>query len=238
MLVALFTADGSVVAESEEFTVEPGEFRSFDFDRDDLDLTGDPDTGRVQLCARIRYRFFSIVDRTQLPPASLEIIDKGSGRTTEAHSHKPKEIVVVGSNGDRPLVFAVDFRSTGMVHGQTIRFSLLNQSDSSQALRGPVLAQVRLFDAVGQQIAQSSVIAIPPGEFRSVDFDRDDIPLAGEPGTGRVQIKGTWKMTVQDRAAEDGEFPASLEIVDNESGASAGGFVTIIRLNRDAESGP
>jgi hypothetical protein len=30
-----------------------------------------------------------------------------------------------------------------------------------------------------------------PQEFRSFDFNRDDLHLAGEPGTGRVQVRLT-----------------------------------------------
>ncbi len=230
MLVAVLIADGTVVAQSEELTVERGEFRSFDFDRDDLQLTGEPGTGRIQLYARVRYRFFALVDRTQLPTASLEIIDKSSGKTTAAHSQKPKEIVVVGSH-----IFRADFQSTGIVHGQTLRFSLLNPNDSARS--GPIRARVILFDAMGRQLAQSPVTVIPPGEFRSFDFNRDDLPFAGEAGTGRLQSQGSCTLSVQDAASQYADFPASLEIVSSSSGASAGGYATIIRLSRNAESG-
>lgn len=235
MLVAVLILDGSEAAQSDEFIIEPGEFHSFDFDRDDLHLAGEPDTGRLQVCAQVRYRFFSLVDRSQVPPASLEILDVESGKTTAATSHKPKEIVVVGSKTDDPHVFTKDFRSSGMVHGQTLRLSLLNPNDPSQAAGSePVRARVTLFDAHGLQIAQSSAVAIPAGEFRSFDFNREDLPMAGEPGTGRLQTTGTWTLTVQDGSAQIDEFPASLEIIDRDTGASQGGFVTIIKLRRNA----
>jgi hypothetical protein len=218
MLVAVLILDGTVVAQSDEFTIEPGTFRSFDFDRDDLHLAGEPGTGRVQLSAQVRYRFFSLVDRTQLPPASLEILDIETGITTAATSHKPKEIVVVGSRLNDPHVFTRDLRSTGMVHGQTLRFSLLNPNDPSQASgREPVRAQVRLFDANGRQLAQSSVVAIPAGEFRSFDFNRDDLPLAGEPGTGRLQLRGKIILWVRDGSARSG-FCTSVELIKTSTG--------------------
>jgi hypothetical protein len=237
MLVAVLILDGSVAAQSDEFVIEPGEFHSFDFDREDLHVAGEPDTGRVQVCARIRYRFFSLVDRTHLPPASLELVDLSTGRTTAATSHKPKEIVVVGSSPADPHIFTADIRSTGMVHGQALRFSLLNSNDPSQTARNvPVRVVLTLFDAQGLQIAQSPSVAIPAGEFRWIDFNRDDLALAGEPGTGRVQVNGNWTMSVQDAVAQFGEFPAALEIIDTATGVSAGGFTTIMRVVRNANA--
>ena len=50
-----------------------------------------------------------------------------------------------------------------------------------------------------------------------------------------MQVKGNWTMSVQDAAAQFNEFPASLEIIDTDTGASAGGFTTIIKVPRNAE---
>lgn len=109
--------------------------------------------------------------------------------------------------------------SVGFAGNQTLRFTLLNPNEpDSQGGREPVRAKVKLYDASGNVIAESDEVRIPAGEFRSFDFKRSDIPLAGEPGTGRLQIKGTWTMTVQDAAAQIDGFLASVEIVDNKTG--------------------
>ena len=130
----------------------------------------------------------------------------------------------------------IHFLQCCKVHGQILRFSLLNANDPSNAAgRVPIRVSVSLVDANGRQLAQSSLVAIPAGEFRWIDFNRADLALAGEPGTGRLQIKGRWTMSVQDAAAQFGEFPASLEIVDTNTGESSGGFQTTINVRRDAE---
>ena len=92
MLVAplIVDAQGEVIAQSDEIEIEPGQFRSFDFNRDDLALRGEPGTGRLQVRSQIRYRFFSIVDRTQITPNeflnTLEVIDNATGQTRVVHS--------------------------------------------------------------------------------------------------------------------------------------------------------
>ena len=86
MLVAplILNAQGEVLASADEVEIESGEFHSFDFSRNNLNRTGEPGTGRVEVRVQLRYRFFSVVDRSQLKPenfpVSLELLDS-SGRT-------------------------------------------------------------------------------------------------------------------------------------------------------------
>src|SRR6266498_2400514 len=69
--------------------------------------------------------------------------------------------------------------SWGMVRDQTARFTVFNPNEPSERERREVFVQVTLLDARGAAIAQINEIAIPPGAFRSVDFKRDDLPVAG-----------------------------------------------------------
>jgi hypothetical protein len=73
--------------------------------------------------------------------------------------------------------------SWGMVRGQTARFSVFNTNKPSERDRRLriVFFQVMLFNASGALIANGDEIAIPPGEFRSVDFNRDDLPAEEKP---------------------------------------------------------
>ena len=66
-------------------------------------------------------------------------------------------------------------------------------------------------------------VTIPPGEFRSFNFKRSDIPLAGEPGTGRLQVRGTLTVIESGDAsrARGDRLPLALEVVDNRTGKTA-----------------
>jgi hypothetical protein len=92
MLVAplILDAQGHVIAQKDEILIEQGQFHSFDFHRDDLPLAGEPGTGRLQVRTQIRYRFLSILDRTQMIPddfpATIELIDE-TGRTAVLQPH-------------------------------------------------------------------------------------------------------------------------------------------------------
>ncbi|MCM3900159.1 MAG: hypothetical protein ND866_00480 [Pyrinomonadaceae bacterium] len=125
--------------------------------------------------------------------------------------------------------FVFHTSSWGMVGGQTARFSVFNQIEPSERERlGPVFIQVMLFDASGAVIATSDEIAIPPGEFRSVDFNRDDLPVSHEPG-GRVQTRAQVRYRsfyLVDRTRAVG-FAPSIELIDNSTGRTTAVWVTV-----------
>ena len=118
--------------------------------------------------------------------------------------------------------------SWGMARGQTTRFSVVNPNEPSERERRMVLIQVMLFDASGAMIATSDEIAIPPGEFRSVDFNRDDLSLAGDLA-GRVQTRAQVRYRsfhLVDRTRAIGFLP-SIELIDNSTGRTTAVWVTV-----------
>ena len=82
---------------------------------------------------------------------------------------------------------------------------------------------MKVFDGSGNLIAQSPEQVIPPGKFRSFDFNRGALPLAGEPGTNRahVRIKPFYNFSSERLSP----VLASFEIVDDITGRTAKGAV-------------
>lgn len=80
MLVAplILDLDGRPIAHMTETEIPEGGSRSFNFDRNDISLAGDPGTGRLQVNAQIRYRFFTIVDRAQTTPNTPDLSSRPS----------------------------------------------------------------------------------------------------------------------------------------------------------------
>jgi hypothetical protein len=99
-------ASGAVIAQGDEVTLEPGQSHSFDVPYSELAGAGAEITGRVQVRTEMRRHFPGIVQRFSSggtdAPASLELVDAGTGRTVMLISSKPKEIVVVGSKCCEP----------------------------------------------------------------------------------------------------------------------------------------
>jgi hypothetical protein len=101
--------------------------------------------------------------------------------------------------------------SWGVVHGQKARITVSND-DSPRAIQ----VTLRIWDSNRNQLAQREVV-IPPGGFRSMDVDRDDISLPGESPTGRLQILVEVNLFVRD-PRPSGFSRAGAELIDNSTG--------------------
>jgi len=103
--------------------------------------------------------------------------------------------------------------SLGLVHGQKARITVSNDDDDAARA---IQVTLRISDSNGNQLAQREVV-IPPGGFRSMDVDRDDISLPGESPTGRLQMLVDVSLFVRD-ARPSGFSPATAELIDNSTG--------------------
>lgn len=80
--------------------------------------------------------------------------------------------------------------------GDTLRFTAFNPEPAGE-VGEPISMQMRLYNEQGRVIATSAEVTIPQGEFRTISFKRDELPLAGEPGTGILQVRTAplWRFT-------------------------------------------
>jgi hypothetical protein len=103
MLVSplILDAQGVAIAQGEELEIREEQFLSFDFNRDELELAGEAGTGRLQVRSQVRYRFISLVDRTQIRQddfqITLEVIDNSTGKTGY-HQPRAFQIISAGAN--------------------------------------------------------------------------------------------------------------------------------------------
>jgi hypothetical protein len=228
--VSLLDAQGRVIAQSDEIAIQSGESRSVDFKRDSIPLAGEPGTGRLQVRGQIRHRSFPIIDRTNLRvwPISVELLNE-TGHTLLFFDPTFAGGVRVGTSAIHPKNAAVaenrlssarnDFL-VGLTPGQTLMISGLNAIDPGSSPRvEPVSLQVKVHDRDGSVIGESDVVEIPPGQFRTLRFGNEDLPVPGEPGTGRNQRR---TMALWGLSSSHPFFGVvSLEVVDNSTGRSA-----------------
>jgi hypothetical protein len=75
---------------------------------------------------------------------------------------------------------------------------------------------VKIFDGSGNPIAQSDELVIPPGQFRSFDFNQDAFSSSPEPGTNRQQVR--IKPFFEFRSERLSRVLISFELIDNITG--------------------
>ena len=105
--------------------------------------------------------------------------------------------------------------------GDTLRFTAFNPAPAGE-VGEPISMQMRLYNEQGRVIANSAEVAIPPGEFRTISFKRDELPLAGEPGTGILQVRTAplWRFT----SSIPVKVTTSLEVLSASGGTTGGSF--------------
>jgi hypothetical protein len=210
--VTLHDEGGAIVAESGEEELRAGTFHSFRFGPADIQMTGEEGTGRRQLRASCWIRVSQPWGTIGHVDAVLEITTASTG-VTDGTSNT----FLIGEKIVRPLDAGAALAASpgvvkdmlvGIAPGQAVRFSVLNAGGT----REPVAMHVTVHDETGDVVAASQTRAIPPGHFGWITVDRRDLPVAGEPGTGRAQVR--FKPLFAFTAGETGRVLTSLEIVD------------------------
>jgi len=106
----------------------------------------------------------------------------------------------------------------GLARGELIRFTAFNPvlTDAGHP-NEPISLKLRVFDALGNVIAESPEVTIPPGQFRWIDFDYDDLPITGEAGTLRKQFRTIplWGLRSRSRL----HVSTSLDALNSSTGA-------------------
>ena len=116
----------------------------------------------------------------------------------------------------------------GLASGDMLRFTAFNPDKTeSGRLNQPISLQLKLYDAHGDVIAESPQIEIPPGEFRSVDFNDDQLACASAPGSrNQVRTRALWGVRFGSRFL----VTTSLEIVESSTGSSHLWFLNVEAL--------
>ena len=129
--------------------------------------------------------------------------------------------------GSQPLAQDITTTKTGatalvaLAPGDTLRFTAFNPGPAGE-VGEPISMQMKLYNEQGRVIATSAEVAIPRGEFRTIFFKRDELHLAGEPGTGILQVRTEplWRFT----SSIPVKVTTSLEVMPAPGGTTTGTF--------------
>ena len=130
------------------------------------------------------------------------------------------------------LIIATDQSIYGFIPGQSLSFSVANTRTQEEG-GGPVRVQAYIYDSYGNLLSQTDPVEVPPRQVRTIRFNRDDLRVAGELGTGRVQVQTDFQFQAdanQSFSPEDLSF--TMELVNNSTGATAGTAIPKLHLIR------
>ena len=109
----------------------------------------------------------------------------------------------------------------GLVPGQSLRLSVANTPPPRSAGPWPVRMTVRVFDQRGRQLDSSAALLVRDGMTAWWSLSRDAIGLAGESGSGRLQVRVETRLEADPTpAAEKRLLFLTLELVNDLTGES------------------
>jgi hypothetical protein len=131
------------------------------------------------------------------------------------------------TGGAQPLAQENTTTKTGatalvaLAPGDTLRFTAYNPAPAGEGGE-PIRMQMKLYNEQGRVIANSAEVVIPQGEFRTSIFYRDELHLAGEPGTGILQVRTepVWRFT----SSIPVKVTTSLEVMPAPGSTTSGSF--------------
>lgn len=199
-------------------SIQAGAFHSFDIDQSGMHMPCFETTCRKQIYPTVRLSFS---EATKPFVVSMKIIDvkDGTSNTVFVGEVLPSRDA---ANGNDYIIsgFANDILE-GIFPGQTMLVTLINPPVSEPGAF--VKAHVKVFNGDGGLLMQSPEQLIPRGEFRSTKINRNEIPLSGEPGTNRAQVRlnpyyNPYITIDSIESARPSPVIASFEVVDNATG--------------------
>jgi hypothetical protein len=107
--------------------------------------------------------------------------------------------------------------SLGFAPGETARISVTLRRLANPELP-PINARIQLLDTEGRVIAQSDEIKVEPGQIRFWDAPRNQIPVPGEPRTGRLQVRTRIVVTASATDFDPESVMPTIEIIDGATG--------------------
>ena len=193
--------------ESELIQVPPREFRFSDLSRRDLKIEGEPVTGRAQVLVRVTIQAPAGSNPND-SMVSLEVIKEETGATGgNLLTHELGHYLDTSTPG---------LTSIGFIPEQRLSLTVLNPEEGG----APVRAQAYIYDATGRLITRSAEVDLRAGQSNTFEFNRADLPLAGEEGTGRLQVYAGIQVVLLDGSVRPFELPVWLELVDSRTGGT------------------
>ena len=102
----------------------------------------------------------------------------------------------------------------GFKLGETFRVSVVNPDEPDIITGAQVNGHVKIFDSTGQPLAESEEVVLLPGQISNFDFNRDDLHVAGERGTGRLEVRAEIHYRYAERRGQitPSHFPITVEL--------------------------
>ena len=200
--------------ESELMRVPRGEFRFSEVTREHLKTEGEPGTGR----ARMRVKVTMIAPAGSDPehfPGSLEVIEDGDQDGQSVQIDSKYRMVILAAQRSKQLA------PISFIPGETLSYTFFNPNEEGSQ---PVRVTTYIYDSTGRLMTQTQPVELQPGESYTANINHNDLRMAGEEGTGPLQVRAGIQVALMDGSVRPVKFAVSVERVDSTGSTSGGNY--------------
>ncbi len=79
--------------------------------------------------------------------------------------------------------------------------------------------QAYIYDSTGRLLTQTDPVELLPGQSYTSNINRDDLRVAGEEKTGRLQVRAGIQVVLMDGSVRPFKLSVSMEVVENRTGS-------------------
>jgi prepilin-type processing-associated H-X9-DG protein len=201
-------------------SVRGGGVHSLDINHSGIPVPGDERTERKQTLLSVLLTN-SVSEAIKPVVASMEIIDIRDGTSNTFLVGEILPSPTVGKGDDLLNSGFGNDTIMGLIPGQTLLVTIFipPASETGASANG----HVKVFSGDGGLLMQSPEQVIQPGKSLSIKINRNEIPLSGEPGTNRAQVRinpsyNPYITVDYTESSRPSPVLVSFEIVDNSTG--------------------
>lgn len=175
-------------------------------------------------------------------PASAEVVDGCSGRVLY-HAGQGLTLQYRPVPGANELVIALHFAPLSLAYGQTVRLNIGQQWVFGVELPTTASAHFRSVSGLGAETEVTESRNFRLGETLTFEVNRSQLSAAGDPGTGRLTVRlvvqyrarlSRVQLTQLWRQGALPQFPASLQLVDDNNPSAIGLLLPAVQKIREA----
>ena len=203
--------------ESEWKYVPVRAIRYSEISREDLKVDGEPGTRRAEVLVGVSMMVPAGSDPEDFPIV-LEVLkdEVQSGDATQTDSKY--RMFMVTAQQSKQIV-----RIGSFLPGEKQRYTLVMPKEEGSR---PVSVTSYTYDTYGNLLKQTDPLELQPGDRKSFEIKRDDLRVAGDEKTGRLQVQTVIKVTSMDGSTQPVKLHVSMEHVDRTGSSSGGTYYT------------
>ena len=149
-------------------------------------------------------------------PGSLEVFEDEDQDGESVQTDSKYRLVILAAMRSK------HFAPIGFMSDQRLSYTFFNPNEEGSQ---PVRVQAYIYDATGRLLSQTDPVELRPGQLYTSNINRDNLPVAGEEETGRLQVRAGIQVALMDGSVRPFKLSVTMELVNRTGSTQVGDYI-------------